>query len=153
MMYGWTSEDYRAAVGHSILRARVSFAVDTDAANQVKKAETLVKETDGNFAKVAEQLKNSPGGKVTAGQSGLVNNVSTFAGLQVSEVAKFEKGKTSGVLKSTTDDGYYFVKVVDKNDTQVNFVFLHVPLTKFAKDLEALKKDNKITEYVHINEQ
>ena len=153
MMYGWTAEDYRSAVGQSILRARVSFAIDTDASEQVKKATELVKQTDGDFSKVAEQMKTSKGGKVTAGQSGLVNNVSTFAGLQVSDVAKFEQGKTSGVLKSATDDGYYFVKVVDKNDTQVNFIFLHIPLTKFAKDLDALKKAGKITEYITIEEK
>lgn len=151
MIYGWSPSDYRLAVGHSILRARVAFAVDENATKQAQKVAAMLKaQPDSDFAKVAEQMSSTPGGKVIAGQSGLVNNVSTFGGLQVSEVSKLEKGKTSGVIKSSTDDGYYFVRVLDKNDTQVNFAYLHIPLTKFNNDLATLKKDGKITEYIKL---
>lgn len=154
MIYGWSPSDYRLAVGHSILRARVAFAVDTNASKQAQQAGDIIsKQPDIDFAKVAEQMATSAGGKVIAGQSGLVNNVSTFGGLQVSEVAKLEKGKASGVIKSGTDDGYYFVRLLDKNDTQVNFAYLHIPLTKFNNDLAELKKNGKITEYIKIEDK
>ena len=151
MIYGWSPSDYRLAVEHSILRSRVAFAIDDNASKQVEQVSTIIKQQpDVDFAKVAEQMATSAGGKVIAGQSGLVNNVSTFGGLQVSEVAKLEQGKVSGVIKSSTDDGYYFVRVLNKNDTQVNFAYLHVPLTKFNNDLAQLKKNDKITEYIKI---
>lgn len=151
MIYGWSPSDYRMAVQHSILRARVAFAVDENATKQVQEASAIIKkQPDIDFMKVADQMAKSAGGKVIAGQSGLVNNVSTFGGLQVSEVAQLEKGKASGVIKSSTDDGYYFVRVLDKNDTQVNFAYLHIPLTKFNNDLASLKKNGKITEYIKI---
>lgn len=154
MIYGWSPSDYRMAVEHSILRARVAFAVDTNATKQVQQASAIIKQQpDIDFMKVAEQMAKSTGGKVIAGQSGLVNNVSTFGGMQVSEVSQLEKGKASGVIKSSTDDGYYFVRVLDKNDTQVNFAYLHIPLTKFNNDLAALKKDGKVTEYITIDDK
>lgn len=151
MIYGWSPSDYRLAVEHSILRSRVAFAIDDNASKQVEQVSGIIKQQpDVDFAKVAEQMATSAGGKVIAGQSGLVNNVSTFGGLQVSEVAKLEQGKVSGVIKSSTDDGYYFVRVLNKNDTQVNFAYLHIPLTKFNNDLAQLKKNDKITEYIKI---
>ena len=68
----------------------------------------------------------------------------------VKKAAKLEKGATSGALKSTTDDGYYFVTVIDKSDTQVNFAFLHIPLTKFNSDFAKLKSAGKINEYISV---
>lgn len=150
MMYNWTPSDYRLAVGQSILRTKVAFAVDEQANKAQKQAAELVASTSGDFAKVSEQINTAHGIKSAAGQSGLVNTVSSLGGLQASEVAKLGKGQLSGVLKSTTDDGYYFVKVIEKTDTQVNYAFLHIPLTKFAGDFEALKKNNKISEYIDI---
>ncbi len=150
MMYGWSPSDYRLAVEQSILRTRVAFAVDKEAEDQQKAAVKLVAETNGDFAKVAEQLGKATGGKITAGQSGLVNTVGTFGGLQVSEASKLSKDQVSGVMKSTTDDGYYIVKIIDKNDTQVNFAYLHIPLTKFESDLAKLKKAGKVNEFIKI---
>lgn len=150
MILGLSPADYRLAVKHAILRTKVAFAVDKDAKLQAQHAEELIKQNNGDFAKVAEQLSASAGGKVIAGQSGLVNNVSTFGGLRVSEVAKLGKGQTSGLLQSFTDEGYYVVKVLDKNDTQVMFSYLHIPLTTFNDNLSQLKKDGKITEYIRL---
>lgn len=150
MIYGWSPSDYRMAVEHSILRTRVAFAIDKQAKEQVGRASELLKQHNNDFAKVAEELSASQGGKVIAGQSGLVASVSTFGGLQVSDVAKLEKDQVSGVLQSSTDDGYYFVKILDKNDTQVSFAYLHIPLTKFNSDLAQIKKDGKITEFIHL---
>ena len=48
---------------------------------------------------------------------------------------------------------YYFVKIIDKTDTQVSFSYLHIPLTMFSENLSKLKKDGKITEYIKVAEQ
>ena len=132
LYYGETPNDYRLRVANSLLQAKVAFAVDTDAVAQVKQAQALITSTKSDFAGVATQMASSKGGKVTVGQSGMVDNTSKFSGLRVSDLSKLNKDDVSGPLRSTTDDGYYFVKIVDKSDTQVNFLYLHIPLTKFA---------------------
>ncbi|MGB4761773.1 MAG: SurA N-terminal domain-containing protein [Candidatus Saccharimonas sp.] len=152
MLYGESASDYRLKVANGMIKNRVAFAVDDSAAAQVKSAEPLVKETSGDFMKVAEQMKGSKGGQLSVGQSGMVSLTSKFNGLRVSELSKLEKDQVSGVLKSTTDDGYYFVKIVDKSETQVNFVFLHIPLTKFDQDFAKLKTDKKVQEYISVPE-
>ena len=150
MTNGWTSSDLKVSLRRTITRNKVAFAYDTQASEQVKQADPLVKSTGGDFAKVAEQLAVVKGGKIATGQTGLLNKTSTFSGLQLSEVAKLEKGAVAGPIKATTDDGYYFVKVLDKTDTQVDFSYLKVPLTMFSAKIDELKKAGKINEYISI---
>ena len=150
MVLGLSTEDYRLSVTNAILKTKVAFAVDTTATAQVKKASELIKTTDGDLAKVAEQLADS---KVTVGQSGLVDVSGKFRGLRVADVAKLETGGLSGVLKSTTAEGYYFVRVVNKTDSQVDFIYLHIPLSKFDADFTAAKKAGKIKEYIKVADQ
>jgi len=151
LYYGETPSDYRLRIANSMLEAKVAFAVDDNATAQVKQAQALVASTKGDLAAVATQMAKSKGGKVTAGQSGPVDVTSKFSGLRVSEVAKMAKGAVSGPLKSTTDDGYYFVKITDKTGTQVDFVYLHIPLTTFAGDFSKLGSSHKIQEYITVS--
>lgn len=153
MIYGWSPSDYRLAIEQGIIRTRVAFAVDEDAKKQADTAAPLVVSTGADFAKVADQIGALPGAKVVVGQTGLISNTGVSGGLQVSEVYKLDKGQVSGLMKSSTDDGYYFVKVLEKNDTQVSFSYLHIPLATFTKNLENLKKADKITEYISIEEK
>jgi len=153
LYYGETSSDYRLRIANSMLEAKVAFAVDDNATAQVKQAQKLVTSTKGDLAAVATQMAKSKGGKVNAGQSGPVDVTSKFSGLRVSEVAKMAKGAVSGPLKSTTDDGYYFVKIVDKTGTQVDFVYLHIPLTTFADDFAKLGSSHKIQEYIKVSDK
>ena len=152
MLYDQTTDDYRLSVANGILKTKVAFAVDDNATAQVKKAKELAVANSGDFAKVAEQLADSKGGKVVAGQSGLVDTTSKYGGLRVSDVAKLSVGSVSDILKSTTDDGYYIVKVLNKTDSQVDFSYVHVPLTTFSENFTSLKKAGKITEYIKVAE-
>jgi len=64
--------------------------------------------------------------------------------------ANLEKGKISAAIKATTGDGYYFVKLIEKNSTQVSYEYLRIPLTAFAEKLAALRSGGKVNEYIHI---
>jgi hypothetical protein len=56
----------------------------------------------------------------------------------------------SSVIRSTTGDGYYFVKLLEKTDTQLEYVSLKIPLTEFDKRLEALRQAGRVHEYIKI---
>ena len=153
MTNGWSKDDLKTSLRRTILRNKIAFAIDAKAAKQAEEAAKLVASTAGDFPKVAEQLASLPGAKMIVKDSDLISNVSTLGGLQVSEVAKLDKGQVSGVIKSSTDDGYYFVKVINKTDTQVSFSYLHIPLAAFEEQLTQLRKDGKITEYIKVANQ
>ena len=150
MMYNWSPSDYRQAVRRSIVRARVAFAVDKTADELQRKAAGLVASSNGEFAKIATQLGGSGRSKPQVGDSGLINLASSYNGLAVSEIAKLEPGKPSGVIKSTTDSGYYFVKVSEKNDSKIRFTYLYIPLTELTKQVAQLKSDGKVQEYIDV---
>lgn len=151
MTNGWSKDDLKASLRRTILRNKVAFAYDTQASAQVSQAEPLIKSTGGDFAKVAQELAATKGGKVSTGQSGLLNNASTFGGLQLTDIAKLEKGTVSGAIKASTDDGYYFVKIVNKTDTQVDFAYLKVPLTMLTTKIAELKQAGKVHEYIKVD--
>jgi hypothetical protein len=153
MLYDQTVDDYRLSVRNGILKNKVAFEVDDLARAQVEQVKAQLKATGDDFAKTTEALATSKGGKVTTGKSGFVDKTSKYIGLRVADVAKLEVNTTSGPLKSTTDDGYFFVKVLEKTDTQVDFAFVHIPLTKFSADFAKLKSDGKIQEYISVPEQ
>ena len=44
-----------------------------------------------------------------------------------------------------------FSKLINKTDSEVNFVSIKVPFTEFSKQFEALKTDGKISEYIDLS--
>lgn len=150
MMYDWSPEDYRLAVSRSILRARVAFAVDEKAKQQSEKVTALVKMNGADFAKIAETFKGESNGKITAGDSSLVNLASTFGGLRVNDLRDVAKDQVAGPITTTSDAGYYFVKVLDKTDTKIRFTYLFIPLTELNRQVSELRSQGKIKEYISI---
>ena len=63
---------------------------------------------------------------------------------------RLEPGQSSGKFVSMNGDGYYFVKLVKKTDSEVDFVSIKVPFTEFATKFDQLKLDGKIAEYIDI---
>lgn len=153
LYYGEESSDYRLRISNSILQTKAAFAVDDAAANQVKQVESLISSTNGDFAAVATGMAGSKGGKVTVGQSGMIDKTSKFSGLRISQISKTNKDDISGPIKSTTSDGYYFVKVIETNGNRMDILYLHIPLTKFADDFSSLKSAGKVHEYIKITDK
>lgn len=149
---GLSGDDLRYLIGNSLLRAKAAFAVDDQARKIVEKVEAELKKNDGNLKETAQAIntEDEPN-KVTVGSSGLVSLSTSFGGIRAQDVAEFEEGKVSGPIKSVTMDGYYFVRVLDKNDTQVSFEYIHVPLTEFEEQIEQLKAEGKVNEYITID--
>ena len=146
---GWASDEYRRDTMSKLIRQDVSYAIDTNAKKKAEQAAELLKVPDADIDKVAAQLGGEGNGKVTVGVSGLVPRTNRDGGLSTAAV-KLEKGQVSPVIKTTTGDGYYFVKLLDKNDTQVSYAYLRIPLTAFSQKLATVKKEGKIHEYISI---
>ena len=71
-------------------------------------------------------------------------------GGRAAEAFKLEPSQQSGRFISMSGDGYYFVKLIAKTDTEVNFVSIKVPFTEFNSRMAALRDENKIQEFVTI---
>ena len=69
---------------------------------------------------------------------------------RASEAMKLEPGQSSGKFVSMNGDGYYFVKLINKTDTEANFVSIKIPFTEFDKRMDNLRNDGKVTEHINI---
>ena len=109
----------------------------------------MLREYNDDFNKVAEELGGEGNGKVEDGISGMVPLVNNDGGL-TEAASQLDKGQVSSVIRSTTGDGYYFVKLIEKTDTQLNYEFLQIPLTEFDRRLDELKAAGKVREYIEV---
>lgn len=146
---GWSPEENRQATRNKLLLQQVSYAIDTVAAKKRDEAKVLVAQPDADFDKIAATLGGDGSGQVVAGISGVVPRTNHDGG-RSAEAAKLTVGQTSGVIKTTTGDGYYFVKLLSQTDRDINYAYLRIPLTKFDEQLAQLKKDGKIKEFIDI---
>lgn len=144
--YGWTPQEYRYEKKKDLLQQKVAYQIDTNAENVINQvAETVNNNASISFQTLAEQFNSS----AVYGTSGWVSKTNQDYGLSEA-AAKLEKNGVSSIVKSTTDSGYYIVRLLDINDTKVSYEYIQVPLTEFKNRLQAIKDDGKVTEYIKI---
>lgn len=146
---GMSPGDLRTSIYNSILRSKAAFAVDSNARATRDAAEKLL-QTQTDFTQVATALNTQRADSAVAGSSGDVSISTIFSGIRASDVARLPVGKVSGPLMSVTTDGYFFVNVTKKDDATVSFTFLKLPLSQFDAQLDQLRSDNKIHEYISV---
>jgi hypothetical protein len=147
--YGWSPDEYAHAMETKLLRQKVSFAIDTDASAVSKTVGAVITAGNTDLKSVTETVNQTAKVQVVYGALGWVPKTNQDGGLAAA-ASKLQKGQISSVIKSTTGEGYYYIKLLDINDTQVNYEYVHIPLTTFTKDLQAVKDQKKVKEYIAI---
>lgn len=146
--YGWTPSEYEYATKEKLLLQKVSYAVDTTASSIVKSVTPKLQDQNVNFQNVVAEM-NASSNKVVYGTSGFVPKTNQDGGLAAA-ATKLDKNQVSSVIKSTTGDGYYFVRLLDSNAKQVSYEFIQIPLTVFNNELKDVTKNGKVHEYISI---
>lgn len=148
---GYSPDEYRHILRQSLLRQRVAYAVDTKADELQKEIGAKIKNDPNVNIKALADTYTGKEATVIYGASGLVPRNNQDGGL--SQVAQsLKESEVSSAFRSTTGDGYYFVKRVALNDRQVSYEFISVTLTVFAKDVASLQKSDKINEFIKLEE-
>ena len=148
--YGWSPDEYRYVTASKLLRQKVAYEIDKSASTASDNVAIALK-NDPNiaFKTLADNVSASSGIKLVPGASGLVPKTNQDGGL-AAEAAKMTKNQVSGAIKSTIGDGYYFIRLLDINETQVDYEFIQVPLTQLTKDIENITNNKKINTYITI---
>jgi hypothetical protein len=147
--YGWSPDENRHITSIELLHKKVAYAVDTQAIKTSDAVEAAVKAGNRDLQSIADTLNADPTTPVEHGVSGMVPKNNQDGGL-ADAASAMKKDDISPVIKSTTGNGYYIIKLLDSNDTQVSYEFIHVALTTFVDQLAALKKADKIKEYIAV---
>ena len=147
--YNWSADEYAHTMRAKLLRQKVSYEIDDDARATATKVQNLIRESsDTPWATIVQNnLVALPG--VTYGASGFVSRTNQDGGL-ASQAAKLKKGETSSPVVSLNGDGYYIIRLVDSNKSQVSYEFIKIPLTTFKRQLAALHDDDKVVTYINV---
>lgn len=149
--YGWSPSEYREAMKSKLLRQKVAYAVDAAAEDISKSIENKVKAGSTDLKVVAEELNAQDKTAVIYVPAAWVPKTNQDGG-RAATAAKLEKGQVSAAIKTTSGDGYYYVKLIDSNDTQVQYEYIYVPLKEFDAKLAKLTKDNKLTKFIKLED-
>ena len=149
--YGWSPEEYRHAMETKLLRQKVTYEVDQKAKSVAEDISKRITAGSLDMKVIADEVTKASNTQVVYGALGFVPKSNQDGGLAAA-ASKLQKGQISSIIKSATGEGYYYVKLVDINDTQVNYEYVHVPLTAFSRQLDAAKDNKKVTEYIKVPE-
>ena len=84
--------------------------------------------------------------KVEFGEtSGAVDKMNVDGG-RATAALKLENGKTSARFISNSGDGYYYVTLIDKTESTVNYKSIFVPFSELKNRIEEARKNGKIEE-------
>jgi hypothetical protein len=147
--FGMNKSEYERMLYLSLLKAKVSIAIDEKANKIAEKVEKLLAENGNNYSAVAEAL----GDEIVYEETGGLVDSKNIDGGRASEAMKLEPGASSGRFISMNGDGYYFVKLIKKTDSEANFVSIKVPFTEFDRRFATLSDEGKINELIEIKDQ
>lgn len=152
LFYNMSADDFRRVMRDSSLRKKVRFAVDQTAKDKADKVESQVKSGESSIDKLKKSLGDD--NDIMTGQSGAVT-LSSGIDRVIRDVAKRDAGAVYGPFQTSLigGEGYYFIKPIDVSAKSISYEYLVIPLHELSDQLEALRKDGSITEYIKINNQ
>lgn len=142
--FGMNRTEYRRMLYLTLMKSKVAQAVDTHAQDVVGQVEQLIAEKDGDLWAVAEEL----GAEVEYESTGqLVDNMNVDGG-RSNKAMTLEVGQVSDKFLSSNGDGYYYVKLAEKTEDQVNYSSIKVTFSEFDLQVASLYDEGKVKEYI-----
>ncbi|MDB5184074.1 MAG: hypothetical protein JWO07_755 [Candidatus Saccharibacteria bacterium] len=147
--FNWSPDELKAVTARKLLHQKVAYAIDATASKLQSEMTDALKASQ-DFDKVVAAVQPVNEIKIEANITPLVPSNNQDGGL-ADQAAKLAIGQTSPVFKSTNGDGYYVVKLLQKdNNNRISYASLKVPLTAFDKQLTALKSAHLVSEYISV---
>lgn len=143
--FGLSKSEYCHLIELHLLKAKVEAAIDAEADSVAKQVEELLAKNGGNYGETAKAL----GEKVFYEETGGMVSSKNLDGGRSNEAMSLEEGGQSGRFISANGDGYYFVKLIKKTDSEVNFASIRVPFLEFEKRFGELG-EGAIREHISI---
>ena len=147
--YDWSLDEYRGIVKARLLSQKVGFAID-DAAK--KRAESVAKKAaapGADFAALAMEHSDDVATVPNGGSVGSLPLDNQDVNGLIAEAKRMSAGQVKGPFKGS--DGYYIIKLIEKTSTSVHYAQIKIGLTELDKRFEAVKKADKIKEYIDVD--
>ena len=144
--YGLSPSEYRRMfIELPLLRRKVTAEIDKNATTRDEVVKYL-NDNSNDFSKAAEQF----GDKIEYNKPGKVRKTNIDGGR--SKVAsQLNVGEVSKPFISNAGDGYYIVKLIEKNDNEISYESIKIKFTEFNSQLEKLEKEGKVKKYIKVD--
>ena len=146
--FGLSMKEYRRMLYLSLMKEKVSQQIDNEA---IRISETV--QAGVKAGKTLKTIATELGDKVLYEETGgLVDKMNVDggrAGIAMGMVA----GQTSDRVMSSSGDGYYFVNLVNKTETSVNYTSIKVPFSEFNKRVKQVRESGGVKEYIKLSEE
>lgn len=145
--YGLSPSEYRRMfIELPLLRRKVTAEIDKNAATTRDEVVKYLNDNSNDFSKAAEQF----GDKIEYNKPGKVRKTNIDGGR--SKVAsQLNVGEVSKPFISNAGDGYYIVKLIEKNDNEISYESIKIKFTEFNSRLEKLEKEGKVKKYIKVD--
>ncbi len=146
--FGMNKSEYRRMLYLLLMKTKVSQAVDEQANQYAERVEQILAEHPGDLRLAADEL----GGVVEYQETGrLVDNMNVDGGRSMKAMT-LEPGQVSERFLSSNGDGYYYVKLNDKTNSEVNYASLKITFTTFNEKVAALYENNEVEVFIEVGD-
>jgi len=145
--YNWTFEDYLASVKSQLLKVKVMAAIDTTGHQTITSILTDIRDGQ-DFAALAKNNSQDVTSKSNGGDIGFVALTADDPSGIIKAAAQLQVGRASGVIQGV--DGFYIVKLLDKQNNQLHLAKIFVAYTTFDQRVTALRKAGRIKEFIQV---
>ncbi len=147
--FGYSKDEYLRMLYLLLVKSKVEEKIDSHAREVAAEVEKKLAETGGDYEKVKEAL----GEEVELeGTNGLVDTKNVDGG-RAAKAATLEIGASSGKFLSSNGDGYYFLKTIEKTETQVSYISIKVPFKEFSRKMKEVREAGKVKEYIDLKRE
>ena len=144
--FGLSLSEYKRIIYLSLISEKVSEEIDETAKSTLAEVQNLLAE-----GKSLKEIAEALGEKVVYEETGGLVDRMNIDGGRATTALKLEKGQTSERFVSTSGDGIYFVTLVDKTESTVNYVSLMIPFSELENRLVKIREEGKIEEKIIID--
>ena len=83
---------------------------------------------------------------------GLVDKMNVDGG-RAGVAMTLEAGQTSDRVMSSSGDGYYFVTLINKTESSVNYTSIKVPFLEFNKRMKQIREEGLVRESISLKDE
>ena len=146
--FGLSVKEYRRMLYLSLMKEKVSQQIDKEAIRVSETVQAGVK-AGKSLKAIADEL----GEKVLYEETGGVVDKLNVDGGRAGIAMGLEAGQTSDRVMSSSGDGYYFVTLINKTESQVNYTSIKIPFLEFNKQVKQIREGGLVREMISLKDE
>ena len=149
--FGLSMDEYRDMIRMTLSKKKYAESIDKTAQKMAKEVQAAIDGGEKDFAKIEEAYKENDIFSFES-LSEMVDATNLDSGRAAMAMSLKEVGDISPRFVSKNGNGYYFVKLTERDGSKVKYDSIWIRFTELDKVLEGLRADNKVEEMIELKD-